>query len=75
SDIQLSARELDQIFQASSLEYTAIVGYLAKSIQITASAESENATITTNGVETASGVASDSISLGAAALVLKLPST
>ncbi len=67
SDIQLSARELDQIFQASSLEYTAIVGYLAKSIQITASAESENATITINGVETDSGVASDSISLGAAA--------
>ena len=63
SGIQLSVGQLDQIFQSTQIAYTGSVGYLSRSIQITADSEDANATMTINGIATASGVASNLIEL------------
>jgi len=63
ADITLSVGQLDQKFQASQPSYTATVGYLTSSIQISAFTEDANASQTIAGSVTASGAASNPVAL------------
>jgi hypothetical protein len=55
NDLDISISQLDQAFQSSQLGYTASVDYLASSIQVTATTADAKASLTINGVSTASG--------------------
>lgn len=63
SGIQLSVGKMDQDYYSAQLAYTGSVGYLASSIQITADSDDANATLTIDGLATASGAASNLIEL------------
>ena len=61
--LNISVGDLDQTFQSTQLSYTATVGYLAKSISITATTNNPGATITVNGLPLGAGNTSQLISL------------
>ncbi len=61
--IQLSSGPLDQLFQSSQTEYSAGITYLTTSLRVTAFSEDENASLSINGVATASGSASEPVAL------------
>ncbi len=61
--IQLSSGSLDQVFQSSQTEYSAGIAFLTTSLRVTAFSEDENASLSINGVVTASGSASEPVEL------------
>jgi len=62
TSLSLSSGVFHQIFQSTLYSYTATVDYLISSTMVTAVAD-QGATLTVNGIDTASGVASDPIEL------------
>ena len=72
SDLILSAGSLDQIFQASQLDYTATVGFLAASTTVTPTTDAANATVTVNGTPVISGTASGLIALNVGLNTIKV---
>ena len=63
TDIVLSDIELDQIFQASLLFYTATVSPSDSTTTVTASLSNAKATMTVNGIALGAGVESEKITL------------
>ena len=61
--LELSAGSLDQTFQADQLHYTATLGYLVNSLQLSAIAEHPDASITINGIALAPDAVSQAITL------------
>ena len=52
TELGISGSTLDQLFQSDQYDYSASVGYLAKSVQIIAEPEDANASVTVNGINT-----------------------
>ncbi len=75
SGMTLSVGSLDQPFQSSQTGYTATEAYLVKSVTVTAWTVSEQASLSVNGVSTASGSASAAIALGEGANTITLSVT
>jgi hypothetical protein len=71
----LSTSQLDQLFQSSQTEYSATVGYLVKSISVSAWTEDEQASLRVNGVVTASGTPSEAVALNEGATSVTLSVT
>jgi hypothetical protein len=63
ADLKLSGLSLDQTFQPSQLSYTASAGFLATGANVTAATEDAGATLTINGIATASGEVSAPVAL------------
>ncbi len=63
SDLVLINATLDQIFQSSQTSYTASVGFLKTSLQVTAMTNDANASMTINGSSVASGAVSPTFNL------------
>jgi len=63
ADLRLSIGPLDQTFQPDEANYTASADFLCTSLRVTARTEDANASLTIDGVATASDSASDSIEL------------
>ncbi len=63
ASLSINGADLDPAFDSSVTDYTAAVGFAAKSTQVTATAEDVSANISVNGTAVNSGVASDSIPL------------
>jgi len=59
----LAGVELDQIFQSSQTDYTATVSLLKSTTRVTATVSYPNATMTVNGTDVGTGVASGKITL------------
>jgi hypothetical protein len=63
SSLALSNAAFDPEFEQNVLDYVATVGFFTRSTQITATTESDDATISVNGTVVTSGVTSESITL------------
>ncbi len=63
ASLSINGADLDPAFDSSVTDYTAAVGFAAKSTQVTATVEDVSANLSVNGTAVNSGVASDSISL------------
>lgn len=63
ASLSINGADLDPAFDSSVTDYTAAVGFAAKSTQVTATAEDVSANVSVNGTAVNSGVASDPISL------------
>ncbi len=63
ASLSINGADLDPAFDSSVTDYTAAVGFAAKSTQVTATAEDVSANVSVNGTAVNSGVASDSIPL------------
>ena len=63
STLTISAGQLDQLFQSNQLDYTASVGFLARSVNVTATSTDANASIDINGTAVSSGASSPLIPL------------
>ena len=63
ASLTLSAGSLDQMFQPNQLDYTAALGYLTQSLQVTAVPQTAGATVTVNGTILGTNHISPSIAL------------
>jgi len=63
SALTISAGQLDQLFQSNQLTYTASVGFLARSVNITATSTDANASLKINDTAISSGASSPLIAL------------